>query len=61
MRAVNLYSSPQRAQDTPRSNDPVVALRRFTEVRRELLLEDRLDRLVTVLERLVGALERRAS
>ena len=37
------------------------AVRRWAERRRELLLEDRLDRLVTVLERLAGALERRAS
>jgi len=36
-------------------------LHRWAERRRELLLKDRLDRLVTVLEHLVAALERRAS
>lgn len=34
-----------------------VALRRFTAVQRERLLEDRLDALVTVLGRLVAVLE----
>lgn len=37
-----------------------VALRRWTAVQRERLLEDRLDALVTVLDRLVVALERPA-
>lgn len=35
-----------------------VALQRWTTVQRERLLEDRLDALVTVLDRLVAVLER---
>ena len=44
--------SPQDSTDT---------LHRWTERRRELLLEDLLDRLVTVIERLAAVLERRAA
>ena len=56
MRALRI----QPANDPPQDDVPNT-VRRWAERRRELLLEDRLDRLVTVLERLVGALERWAS
>jgi len=49
-----------RPRDAPSQDEPD-ALRRWASRRRELLLEDRLDRLVTVLERLVAALERHAA
>ena len=54
MRALKLAPPPIPTQETD-------ALRRWASRRRELLLEDRLDRLVSVLERLVLALERHAS
>lgn len=54
MRALKLASPPDPSQESD-------ALRRWASRRRELLLEDRLDALVAILERLVGALERRAS
>ncbi len=56
MRALRI----QPANDSPQ-DDVSDALHRWTERRRELLMEDRLNRLVTVLERLTVALERRTS
>ena len=56
MRALNIH----RAAPAPPPSEGD-ALRRWTARRREMLLEDRLDKLVTVLERLVVVLERRAS
>jgi hypothetical protein len=56
VRALRIQPAERSAQDGPPDT-----LQRWAERRRELLLEDRLDRLVTVLERLAGALERRAS
>jgi hypothetical protein len=55
-----------RALTIPRSSPPPQAapdeiLRRWTKRRREVLLEERLDQLVTVLGRLVAVLERRAA
>lgn len=57
---MNLAHEDSRAT-VPEQSPTTEALRRWGAKRRELLLEDRLDRLVTVLERLVIALERRVS
>ena len=46
---------------TPREPQASDALHRWAERQRELLLQDRLHRLVVVLERLVAMLERLAS
>jgi hypothetical protein len=56
MRALRIHNDP----DPPQAPE-LDALRRWTERRRELLLEDRLDRLTTALEHLVIVLERRPS
>ncbi len=56
MRALRIHSANDSPQD-----DVSNALHRWTERRRELLREERLDRLLTVLERLTLALERRTS
>lgn len=56
MRALNI----ERANPPPQAPE-VNAVRRWATRRREMLMEDRLDRLVTVLERLVVVLDRRAS
>ncbi len=55
---MNLLSS---ASSDNRSPIEIAAMRQWAARRREMLLEDRLDRLTTALERLVVALERRAS
>lgn len=47
--------------ETPPQDPAANAQQRWAARRREMLLEDRLDRLVTVLERLVMVLERRPS
>ena len=54
MRALRIHSS----EDPPQASD---ALRRWTARRREMLLNERLDRLTLALERLVAILERRAA
>ena len=50
MRALRITRDAEPSQETE-------ALRHWAERRRELLLEDKLDALVAVLERLVTALE----
>ena len=56
MRALRIAPDPDSSQ-APEAD----ALRRWATRRREMLLEDRLDRLTTALEHLVVVLERRAS
>ena len=55
MRALNLAPRPEPSQDA------TAAQRRWTERQRELEREIRLDRFLTILERIAVALERRAS
>ena len=45
--------------EAPPQDDASDTLHRWTERRRELLLEERLEHLTTALEHLVSALERR--
>jgi len=54
-RALSIHPASESPQD-----DASDTLHRWTERRRELLLEERLEHLTTALEHLVSALERRA-
>lgn len=59
--AMNLHLSSHSNSPTDQAPIETDAMRHWAARRREMLLEDRLDRLTTVLERLTVALERRTS
>ena len=58
---IAILANPPPARKRAALQDDSDVLRAWTIRRREMLLEDRLDRLMAALERVVAALERRGA